>query len=108
VNTARFVFLNPRAPDFYQDWEGSAAGCAAVLRSEAGPDPHDRDRIAPAAKGRFTTGPDFNDLGPSRRHLHRALGASLRRQRRRDHRPLPAARLGPSQRRRGASMVRRA
>jgi transcriptional regulator with XRE-family HTH domain len=43
VNTARFVFLDPRAPDFYDDWEDAATGCAAVLRSEAGRDPHDRN-----------------------------------------------------------------
>jgi transcriptional regulator with XRE-family HTH domain len=43
VNTARFVFLDPRAPDFYGDWEDAAASCAAVLRSEAGRNPDDRD-----------------------------------------------------------------
>ena len=37
------------------------------------------DRVVLATKGRFTTGPDVNDLGLSRRHLHRALDASLRR-----------------------------
>ncbi|MFH8738967.1 aldo/keto reductase [Streptomyces sp. NPDC017964] len=37
------------------------------------------DRIVLTTKGRFTTGPDVNDLGLSRRHLHRALDASLRR-----------------------------
>ena len=43
VNTARFVFLDPRAPGFYREWERSAAECAAVLRTEAGRDPYDRD-----------------------------------------------------------------
>jgi transcriptional regulator with XRE-family HTH domain len=43
VNTARFVFLDPRAPDFYRDWERTAGECVAVLRSEAGRDPYDRD-----------------------------------------------------------------
>lgn len=37
------------------------------------------DRIVLTTKGRFTTGPDVNDLGLSRRHLHRALDASLSR-----------------------------
>ena len=32
-----------------------------------------------ASKGRFPTGPGPNDLGSSRRHLRRALDASLRR-----------------------------
>ncbi|QOY23950.1 aldo/keto reductase [Xanthomonas citri] len=35
------------------------------------------DRIVLATKGRFGTGPDVNDTGLSRRHLHRALDASL-------------------------------
>jgi aryl-alcohol dehydrogenase (NADP+) len=37
------------------------------------------DRVVLTTKGRFTNGPDVNDLGLSRRHLHRALDASLRR-----------------------------
>jgi transcriptional regulator with XRE-family HTH domain len=42
VNTARFVFLDPRAPDFFVDWDRVATEVVAVLRSEAGRDPHDR------------------------------------------------------------------
>ncbi|MET0741102.1 MAG: aldo/keto reductase [Candidatus Nanopelagicales bacterium] len=38
-----------------------------------------RDRIVLATKGRFAMGPDRNDIGSSRRHLRRALDASLRR-----------------------------
>lgn len=37
------------------------------------------DRVVLATKGRFGTGPDLNDAGLSRRHLDRALTASLRR-----------------------------
>ena len=37
------------------------------------------DRVVLATKGRFGNGPDVNDVGLSRRHLHRALHASLRR-----------------------------
>ncbi|MFJ3194870.1 aldo/keto reductase [Streptomyces griseoviridis] len=36
-------------------------------------------RVVLTSKGRFPTGPDVNDLGLSRRHLSRALDASLRR-----------------------------
>ena len=43
VNSARFIFLDPRAPDFYVDWEQVATDAVAVLRSEAGRDPYDRD-----------------------------------------------------------------
>jgi transcriptional regulator with XRE-family HTH domain len=42
VNTARFVFLDPRARDFYVDWERAATDVVAVLRSAAGRNPHDR------------------------------------------------------------------
>ena len=38
-----------------------------------------RERVVLATKGRFPMGPDANDLGTSRRHLHRALDASLAR-----------------------------
>ena len=38
-----------------------------------------RDRVVLATKGRFSTGPDGNDVGLSRRHLERALDASLER-----------------------------
>jgi len=41
-NTARFVFLDPRAPDFFGDWERVANEVVAILRSEAGRDPYDR------------------------------------------------------------------
>ena len=37
------------------------------------------DRVVLATKARFATGPDRNDVGLSRRHLDRALEASLRR-----------------------------
>src|SRR4051812_27501234 len=42
VNTARFVFLDPRARDFYLDWERATRDTVAVLRSAAGRDPDDR------------------------------------------------------------------
>jgi transcriptional regulator with XRE-family HTH domain len=43
VNTARFVFLDHRAPAFYRDWQSSAGGVVAVLRSAAARDPYDRE-----------------------------------------------------------------
>lgn len=42
VNTARFVFLDPHAADFFVDWERVATEVVAVLRSAAGRDPYDR------------------------------------------------------------------
>lgn len=43
ANSARFIFLDQRAPGFYADWEQVATDAVAVLRSEAGRDPYDRD-----------------------------------------------------------------
>ena len=40
---ARFVFLDPRAKRFFLDWDRVADDTVAMLRAEAGRDPHDRD-----------------------------------------------------------------
>jgi transcriptional regulator with XRE-family HTH domain len=42
VNVARFVFLEPRARDFFADWEIAASDMVAALRIEAGKHPYDR------------------------------------------------------------------
>jgi hypothetical protein len=42
VNFARFIFLDPRAKEFFADWERAAKDCVAILRTEAGRDPYDR------------------------------------------------------------------
>jgi transcriptional regulator with XRE-family HTH domain len=42
-NAARFVFLDPRAREFYLDWDRIARDVVATLRSAAGRNPHDRD-----------------------------------------------------------------
>jgi transcriptional regulator with XRE-family HTH domain len=42
-NSARFVFLEPRAHEFYADWDKAADDVVAVLRAAAGRDPYDRD-----------------------------------------------------------------
>jgi transcriptional regulator with XRE-family HTH domain len=42
VNHARFTFFNPRAHDFWLDWERAADDAVATLRLEAGRDPHDK------------------------------------------------------------------
>jgi transcriptional regulator with XRE-family HTH domain len=41
-NSARFIFLDPGARDFYTDWNKAADDVVAVLRAEAGRDPYDR------------------------------------------------------------------
>lgn len=41
-NLAGYVFLDARATGFYADWEQAADVTAAILRAEAGRDPHDK------------------------------------------------------------------
>ncbi|GAA2077667.1 helix-turn-helix transcriptional regulator [Microbacterium hatanonis] len=43
ANAARFVFLDPKARTFYQDWEGNTRQIVAILRAEAGRSPYDRN-----------------------------------------------------------------
>ena len=42
-SNARFVFLDPQATTFFRDWDTVANDTVAILRAEAGRDPHDRD-----------------------------------------------------------------
>lgn len=41
-NIARFVFLDPAAPEFFVEWERVAAEAAALLRTLAGQNPYDQ------------------------------------------------------------------
>src|SRR5215218_5582907 len=43
ANWARFVFFAPEARSFFADWDRAAKDSVAILRSEAGPNPHDRE-----------------------------------------------------------------
>ncbi|MFJ9588662.1 helix-turn-helix transcriptional regulator [Streptomyces acidicola] len=43
ANTCRFVFLDPRAPLFYPDWERIARDGVGALRVEVAKDPYDRE-----------------------------------------------------------------
>jgi len=43
ANSARFVFLSEKSQDFYPNWERTADDVVAMLRSEAGSNPYDRD-----------------------------------------------------------------
>jgi hypothetical protein len=45
ANTTRFVYLDPAARDFFVDWDRIANDAAAMLRLEAGRNPHDRKLV---------------------------------------------------------------
>lgn len=42
VNSARFMFLNPRSHNMYVDWENVADNTVAILRGAAGRNPYDK------------------------------------------------------------------
>jgi hypothetical protein len=43
ANIARFDFLDPRAGEYYPDYDGALSIAVALLRTEAGRNPHDKD-----------------------------------------------------------------
>ncbi len=45
ANNARFTYLDPAAREFFADWERAADDIAAMLRSEAGSNPHDKQLV---------------------------------------------------------------
>ncbi len=45
ANTTRFVYLDPAAPEFFVDYDRIARDAAAMLRLEAGRNPHDKDLV---------------------------------------------------------------
>jgi transcriptional regulator with XRE-family HTH domain len=45
ANNARFIYLDPAAREFFTDWERAADDTAAMLRSEAGSNPSDKQLI---------------------------------------------------------------
>jgi transcriptional regulator with XRE-family HTH domain len=42
-SSARFIFLDPHATEFFRDWNTVANDTVALLRAEAGRDPYDRE-----------------------------------------------------------------
>jgi transcriptional regulator with XRE-family HTH domain len=70
-NLARFIFLDPRARDFYLDWPLARSMTAAMLRLEAGRDPLNEDLTALIGE-LSTLSPQFRtDWGKQNVHLHR-------------------------------------
>ena len=45
ANNARFTYLDPAAREFFDDWARAADDIAAMLRSEAGSNPHDKQLV---------------------------------------------------------------
>jgi hypothetical protein len=82
VNTARFVFLDPRAEASYGDWDRVATESVAILRSAAGRDPYNRDLSDLVGRARNTERVVPHPLGGAQRplpqHRRQALQPSRR------------------------------
>jgi hypothetical protein len=42
ANIARYIFLDRTAEEFFDDWDAASVATVALLRAEAGREPHDR------------------------------------------------------------------
>ncbi|WP_370364039.1 helix-turn-helix transcriptional regulator [Catenulispora sp. GP43] len=64
ANFPRYLFLDPGSRDFFVDWEDGARATVAVLRAEAGRDPHDR-ALRELVGELSTLSPDFRTMWAS-------------------------------------------
>ncbi|MFC4245184.1 helix-turn-helix domain-containing protein [Gryllotalpicola reticulitermitis] len=73
ANMARFTYLDPRAREFFADWDRTAKECVAGLRAQAGHDPFDRD-LSDLVGELSTRSPEFAALWASHNvRLHRKM-----------------------------------
>ena len=70
-NLARFIFLDPRARDYYVDWPLARSMTAAMLRLEAGRDPLNRDLTALIGELSTLSPPFRTDWADQDVHAHR-------------------------------------
>ncbi|SEB81072.1 helix-turn-helix transcriptional regulator [Streptomyces melanosporofaciens] len=64
ANFPRYFFLDPGSSDFFVDWEEGARATVAVLRAEAGREPHDR-ALRELVGELSTLSPDFRTMWAS-------------------------------------------
>ncbi|GAB3979726.1 helix-turn-helix transcriptional regulator [Actinoallomurus acanthiterrae] len=64
ANFPRYFFLDPGSRDFFVDWEEGARATVAVLRAEAGREPHDRT-LRELVGELSTLSPDFRTMWAS-------------------------------------------
>ncbi|MBY8867145.1 helix-turn-helix transcriptional regulator [Streptomyces sennicomposti] len=64
ANFPRYFFLDPGSRDFFADWEEGARATVAVLRAEAGREPHDR-ALRDLVGELSSLSPDFRTLWAS-------------------------------------------
>jgi transcriptional regulator with XRE-family HTH domain len=74
ANIARFTFLDPNAHRFYPEWHLAADICVAILRTEGGRDPHDKD-LHDLVGELSTRSPEFRTRWGAHNVRHHATGA---------------------------------
>lgn len=74
-NFARFTFLHERGRVFYPSWDEAADTCVAILRTEAGRDPHDKE-LHDLVGELSTRSPDFRRRWSA--HNVRYVGAGVK------------------------------
>ena len=100
-NFARYTFFDDDSHRFYPNWDTAADTCVAILRTEAGRDPHDKalhDLVGELStrseefRGRWSShNVRLHGAGVKHfSHRRRAAGAGVR-ERRHDRRPRPVA-----------------
>ncbi|WP_431873251.1 helix-turn-helix transcriptional regulator [Amycolatopsis sacchari] len=70
-NIARFVFLDPRAREFYVDWELTRRTCAAMIRRDLGRDPANADLAALVGELSARSATFAQDWARHNVHVHR-------------------------------------
>jgi transcriptional regulator with XRE-family HTH domain len=74
ANHARFAFLDPRARDFWVDWERAANDTVGVLRAAAGRNPY--DQALTALVGELSTRSEEFRTRWATHHVHQHLGGA--------------------------------
>ena len=74
VNHARFAFLDPRAHDFWVNWERAADDTVGILRTAAGRNPYDKGLTALVGE-LSTRSEDFRTRWATH-HVHQHLGGA--------------------------------
>jgi transcriptional regulator with XRE-family HTH domain len=77
-NLGKYLVLDPRAQDFYADWQAVARDCVAALRIEAGRNPYDRGLTDLVGELSTRSGPFREWWGSHNVRLHNSATKQLR------------------------------
>jgi hypothetical protein len=77
-NVARYTFLNPRAEEFFADWDTAASDIVASLRAAAGRNPYDK-ALSDLVGELSTRSEEFRKRWPAHNVRRHALGSKRMR-----------------------------